>query len=612
MMGRIVLLDDETVNRIAAGEAVQRPASVVKELIENSIDAGARRIEVEISGAGKRTIRVHDDGAGMDREDLLLCIERHATSKCYARHEVIGSRTLGFRGEALASICAVSRLRIVTWNGEDEHGWCLEAAGGVIKDVRPASCARGTLVEVESLFFNSPVRRKFLRSDPVEAAHVREIVAGYALCRPDLSFSLLRDGRRVLSTRGGAAQLEVAGLLWRGGNFVEVGPVEAGDVPYRLHLVVSLGAPVRSSSRELFFVVNGRVVKAHSLARTVREALSDRLGEGRWPVGVIYVEADPRVVDVNVHPSKLEVRFNYHDRLSSFLYRLLRRDVRRGDAPVAFDSAARRVELGAQEEGPTHREPSLFGTAAVARSAFLSPHSSKPERPADDAAAAAGRAAGGEASHDGAGTLGNRAWALGRLSLQEAHPLGQVLGCYLLFAVPEGLLIMDQHAAHERILFERLLSSWKRREDACQSYLMPVETQLGPQEYEILQERAEELGRLGFRFRLDGDVVVLDGGPLDVPPAAASALLEAYVSAALEEGSVEAPMERRLRAMAARAACRTAVKGGDPLSPGQMMELLEGVLGVERKLLSCPHGRPSILVLDSSAFERAFGRDGGT
>ncbi len=567
-MGRIRVLDDHLVNRIAAGEVVERPASVVKELVENALDAGAGGVDVAIDAGGSRHIRVADDGAGMDRDDALLALERHATSKLATAGDLDAIRTLGFRGEALPSIAAVSRFALRT-SPEDGQGTEVEVRGGRIVSVRDVAMSRGTVVEVDRLFFNVPARRKFLRSEATELAHVVRAVTRFALARPDVRFALEHGGRVLLdAARAEGLRGRLRGVL--GGTVVE------GMVPFRLErdgVVVHgfAGRPSSASSRRdgVHLVVNGRVVQDRVLTHAVGEAYGNTVPRGHLPAVVVFVELEPAAVDVNVHPRKTEVRF----RNSAAIHDVVVAAVRSALAvPGVYPRLA-----DLRPAPPFPSEP---------RAAF---EAAPWPRPLLEAA-------------EPAGSVRSEAPASGARAFAQLHD------SYILARHDDGLVIVDQHAAHERILFERFLAQADRNEVEIQRLAFPIVIELGPGDRVRVEEEAGEFRRLGFLVEPFGEnAVKIDGVPALASGADPEALFRELLGEAGRVRSAAAGAPSLRHRLVTTAACKAAIKIHRPLGLPAMQALLDD-LGDLSSPSTCPHGRPVLFRLTIAEIERAFRR----
>jgi DNA mismatch repair protein MutL len=602
-------LSEATVNRIAAGEVVERPASVVKELIENALDAGARRIDVLTDGGGRRLICVTDDGEGMTRTDLVLAVERHATSKL-ADDDLVSIRSLGFRGEALPSIGAVARLSIATRHLSEPHAWEIEVDAGGKSEVKPAALGQGTRVEVRDLFYATPARLKFLKLDRTEAEAVREVVRRLAMSRPDVAFTLAGEERSPVTFAaalpGAAGRLarlgDVLGAEFRA-NAVAVAADREGVV---IDGYAALPTLTRANALGQYLFVNGRPVRDKLLLGAVRAAYADYLPRDRHPLLALFVTLPPREVDVNVHPTKAEVRFRNAGLVRALIVHALKtalsRDSTRaattgGTATIAAFRPAAAVPRGgwdwrrspAMPGGRFSQVPSR-GFAEPAQAAF---DTGLPAADVRDAVNAVAEVEGEVAAE-----------ALD-------HPLGaaraQVHETYIVAQTRDGLVIIDQHAAHERIVYERLKAALDKSGVARQILLIPEIVELDETDVDRLIARAEELARYGL--------VVEAFGPGAVALRETPSLLGAIDGAALvrdlaehmSEWDESLPLERRLMAVASSMACHGSVRAGRKLKPEEMNALLREMETTPNSG-QCNHGRPTYVELKLADIERLFGR----
>ncbi len=583
-MPRIRVLPDELVNQIAAGEVVERPASVVKELVENALDAEATHVKIGIAEGGIRLISVSDDGTGMSREDAERAFQRHATSKLGSARDLISVGTLGFRGEALPSIASVARVRARTRRAEDELGVELEGEGAGITRVAEVACPAGTTIEVAELFGRVPARRKFLKSAVTEANQILRWLERIALVRTDVRFELSRDGKPLLSlppTRDPRERI-VAVLPPRASE--KLVAVE-GELPsMRVTGFASPTDVIRSSTADIHVFVNARPVRDRLLLFAVREAYRDALPPGRHPVAVLFLQVDPGEVDVNVHPAKWEVRFRDPGAVS----RLLRTSLRRAIG-VRASSAAGSAPYPNAANFPVpsslpYPSSAPFSSSQVSENAGFAPLQSTGERPP--------------------------------LAFCELRYVGQVMATYLLFERPGQLVLIDQHAAHERVLFERLRQALVDGKLERQSLLVPIQVELPASAAEALRETGGGLARAGFELdfgenTLRGAVrVTVRALPalLAVRTGTDYALLLEETAAMLREpaaAETRAGLEQALHGILATAACHSATRKGDRLEPPEVAALLES-LDETIWFPNCPHGRPFVSVLDEADLERRF------
>ncbi len=603
MAPRIRILDGALADQIAAGEVVERPASVVKELIENAIDAGARTIRVEIEGGGTRDIRVTDDGEGMAREDAELAVLRHATSKIARLEDLSAIATLGFRGEALPSIASVSRFELSTRTRDAVAGTRVAIEGGGPADVREVGCAPGTSVRVHDLFFNVPARRKFLKSVGTESAHVAEVCRRAALAHPELRLTLVRDGRRAFEVLPSDDLGKRARMVFGSEVLSSIDGAHDG-----VRVRAMLGAPerARAGAAGLCLFVNRRPVRDRALARAVSFAYGSVLPPGRYPAGVVYVDLDPREVDVNVHPQKAEVRFERARDVLDAVTRVLAR----GLGTTAWS--------GPQSRGPgywqTRLEPVAEPPAPSAPDPWgLSPDAPAPSAPAPRAADAPGPALPFEPPQPYAAGPAPQPLAPDEPLLGEhgffasLRVLGQVRRMLIVCEGRSGLAVIDQHAADERVRFDQLRRAYAAREVALQRLLVPERVELSEEDVALAEEHREALLAVGLDVVPLGDrTVAVHGVPAVVRRASPERLLR-DVLVELERAGERAFGDAVDMALATMA-CHGAIRAGDTLSPEECRALLRAMDAVRDFSGHCPHGRPVVYSVGWDELERRLGR----
>jgi DNA mismatch repair protein MutL len=601
-------LPEGIINRIAAGEVVERPASVAKELIENALDAGASRIDILTDGGGRRDIRVADDGAGMTAADLALAVERHATSKL-AGDDLLDIRTLGFRGEALPSIGAVARLTITTRHAGEPHAWAITVDGGKKSDTKPAALGQGTCVEVRDLFYATPARLKFLKSDRSEGEAIREVVRRLAMSRPDVAFMLAGEERtpvtwpaRLPGPTGRLARLsDILGPEFRA-NAVEV--AAAGE-KLAIDGFAALPTHSRANSLGQYLFVNNRPVRDKLLIGVVRAAYADYLPRDRHPIVALFVTLDPRELDVNVHPAKAEVRFRDPGLIRSFLIRALHdalaREGRRsattgGTATLAALRASGTPPRGNWDWRDSPSRPLDSRSFAVPPRGSVALCLAEPAQAAFDVGAPSAdlRVEGSEPVAD----LTDRPLGAARAQLHETYIVAQTR---------DGLIIVDQHAAHERIVYERLKAALDKTGVARQILLIPDIVELDAGAVDQLVARAEELLRYGLGIEPFGPgAVAVRETPSLLGQIDAGALLR-DLAEHMAEWDETLPLERRLMHVAATMACYGSVRAGRRLKPEEMNALLRDMEATPNSG-QCNHGRPTYAELKLSDIERLFGR----
>jgi DNA mismatch repair protein MutL len=597
-MTRIHLLSPQLANQIAAGEVVERPASVVKELLENSLDSGADRVELDIEQGGVKLIRLRDNGSGIDKADLPLALNRHATSKITLLEDLEAVASLGFRGEALASISSVSRLTLISRPPQQESGWAVSAQGReMVAEIMPAAHPTGTTVEVRDLFFNTPARRKFLKTEKTEFRHLEEVVKRLALSRYQVGFSLRHNGKMVhqlrAATREAAREQRLAQLL--GKTFVaESVALDLQAEASGLRLWGWMGLPTcsRAQPDQQYFFVNGRVIRDKVVAHAVRQAYQDVLFQGRHPAYVLYLELDPALVDVNVHPTKHEVRFRESRLVHDFIFRTLYRTIAQlrpqhegvpSTGAAAVPAPASWVQSGMSATPvPSHRgghPPAAAGVQEQLR-AYGALH------PAGEAPAPAGQGV-------------------------ETPPLGYALaqlhGIYILSQNTQGLVLVDMHAAHERIVYERLKRAFEQEQIRRQPLLVPVSVAVSGAQADLAEAQPESFERLGFRVqRMGEETLVIREVPVALAKADVARLLHELLADLLRVG-VSDRIEAHLNELLATMACHAAVRANRQLTLAEMNALLREMEQTERAG-QCNHGRPTWSQLSLAQLDKLFMR----
>jgi DNA mismatch repair protein MutL len=597
-------LPEQVVNRIAAGEVVERPASVVKELVENAIDAGASRIDVFTDGGGRRRIGITDDGSGMTAKDLSLAVERHATSKL-DDEDLLQIRTLGFRGEALPSIGSVARLSITTRHVSEPHAWALSVEGGVKSEIMPAALAHGTRVEVNDLFYATPARLKFLKTDRTEAEAIREVVRRLAMARPDIAFTLAGEERAPVTWA--AALPGAAGRLTRLGDILGAEfRSHAIEVHAEREGVVVAGyaaapALTRANALGQYLFVNGRPVRDKLILGAVRAAYSDYLPRDRHPVLALFVTLDAREVDANVHPAKTEVRFRNTGLVRALIVHGLKEALAREGRRTAANSGGSALSSFRPAFAPRPGNWDWRQSPAL-------PSAPLPSFEVTAAPAFAERA---QTAFDvGAPTADVRIEAQPTGDLVD-RPLGaartQIHETYIVSQTRDGLIIIDQHAAHERIVYERLKASLAKNGVQRQILLIPEIVEMDEATVERLLARAEELASFGLAIESFGPgAVAVRETPSLLGKADAGGLLR-DLAEHMAEWDEALPLERRLMHVAATIACHGSVRAGRRLKPEEMNALLREMEETPNSG-QCNHGRPTYVELKLADVEKLFGR----
>ncbi len=618
---RIHLLSPRLANQIAAGEVVERPASVIKELLENSLDAGARRIDVEVEQGGVKLLRVRDDGCGIPSDDLPLALARHATSKIRDLDDLERVMSLGFRGEALASISSVARLTMTSRTADADQAWQVETEGRDMEArVQPAAHPVGTSVEVRDLFFNTPARRKFLRAEKTEFEHLQEVIRRLALARFDVAFHLRHNGKTVFALHEARDEISRARRVASvcGSAFLEQAlPIQVER--NGLHLWGWVGLPTfsRSQADLQYFYVNGRMVRDKLVVHAVRQAYRDVLYNGRHPTFVLFLELDPAAVDVNVHPTKHEVRFREGRTVHDFLYGTLHRalgEVRPEDqlaAPAAVAPVVRPTGLEAGEFGP-QGEMSLAANVLerpVAEPAWRPTASSGGYAPPTRPAGPVGTAEAQAAYREYFAPLPDSVPVSLPESQGDVPPLGyalaQLKGIYILAENAQGLVLVDMHAAHERITYERLKIAMASEGLKGQPLLVPESLAVSQREADCAEEHAAWFQRLGFELqRLGPESLAIRQTPALLKQAEASQLVRDVLSDLLEYGTSDR-IQAHLNELLATMACHGAVRANRRLTVPEMNGLLRDMEQTERSG-QCNHGRPTWTQLGMDDLDKLF------
>ncbi|MFO8058461.1 MAG: DNA mismatch repair endonuclease MutL [bacterium] len=635
MATKIKLLPEGVANQIAAGEVVDRPASIVKELVENSLDAGARRVSVEVEQGGKRLVRVMDDGEGMSRDDALLALERHATSKIRTARDLFSIHTMGFRGEALPSIASVSETVMVTRHKELDSGVEVHVQAGTIRSVEETGAPPGTQVEIRRLFYNVPARKKFMKSVDTEMGHINNQVANMALARPDVHFTLVHNQRTVFDLPSSS---ELSGRLRHAlgadavANLVRVDrlfekAVSPGEA--HIHGFVSMPSYTRSNTRSLHLFVNRRFVRDRLINHAVFEAYRPLLPKGRYPLVVLFIDLPPEAVDVNVHPAKHEIRFREQNQVHQCIVETLQEVLQEADRTGRTAAVPEKVlypntgqdRMG--ENGPGSREqervragedtPLLQGVGNALRRYYEKadkedgrdlPGSARAGTGVRQGPASAAEAHPSPADEDREMESATQTAAL---KFSELRVIGQAGGTYILAESRDSLVIIDQHAAHEKIMYERLHQEWSTEAVLKQSLLFPETVELNFQEARRVEDNLTVLDRLGLEVEpFGGNTVVIKALPALVGSADPRGLL-LEVADLLDESDAGSIISRRLDDIFAVMACHSVVRAHKSMSKDEMEALLQDMDTIAYPG-HCPHGRDVVVRINWSQLGKWFGR----
>ena len=563
-MGKVRKLPEEIVDKIAAGEVVERPASVVKELIENALDADARAISIEVEGGGKRVIRVRDDGMGMSGEDLELAVQPHTTSKILSEDDLYEIKTFGFRGEALASIGAVSILTITSRERGQDSGWKIEVAGGEIKELVPTNAREGTDVIVRTLFYNTPARLRFLKRDSTEEAYVKNVVKYQAMANSSVTFSFTANKKKVLHLPAVSSSLERIRQIFRGEDFAEdLVEMEEGEGELKFHAVYAPPSFTRKRSSYIYTFVNGRYVKNRALDAVIINSFRQIIPPDRFPIFVLFLEVPPRWIDVNVHPSKLEIKFFNERKILNFIGKTIVNKI--GDEIGTLPA----MDYIKVEE----KSADAYKNTFPSQNPLPVSHVSYLENPPE---------------------------------FEDIKILGQAFGTYIIYQKGDELFFMDQHATHEKIIFVHLLNHFKEKSVYHQKLLIPLSLNLSEEEEDLLIKNIVYFESLGFKFEIEGKVKVISH-----PQVIETGKIESIIKDLLDEiVELDEPLslEEYIKKLAATIACKSAIKGNTPLSFDKMLYLIKEAEKVKESKY-CPHGRPAIFKLTKSQFEKIFLRN---
>lgn len=600
---KIQILDDTTANKIAAGEVVERPASVVKELIENALDAGGRRIEVEITDGGLSYIRITDNGSGMSPEDAKLAVLRHATSKIRSADDLYHIATLGFRGEALPSIASVSRFSLSTRTPEAPMGTYLEIQGGKIIETRETGTAIGTTVIVKDLFYNTPARRKFLKTTSTESGYVHSLLGKLALSNPNVAFKLINNGRQVLSTNGNGSLLDAMAALYGDKLYDEVMEVGYSDQTLSISGYVAKPTFLKSSRQWQTFIVNSRVVNSRVAAKAMDNAYHSLLPKSGFPLAVLHIQISSELVDVNVHPQKSEIKFSDEQMLFRAVYKAVTDAIHK---PQTLEEVAAAIPVGHYakpvEFQPIPQKTSLFIRETAAAFPVAAPQNNSFATAREELEQLNMIPSLSSVGVDKVNSVQEQASYLQpTVTLQ---PLSQISDCYIIARGADGLYIVDQHAAHERILYDRLAQA--AEQIPVQQLLVPLFWEFDKQEITLLEEHAPVFLSLGFSYDVVGPTTIrVSELPTDVSISEAEPMIRECLTI-LED--TKKPTSQMLRHKFLQVtACRAAIKAGDPLNMRQMQALLEELCKTELPY-TCPHGRPAIIKFTQNDLEKMFKR----
>ncbi len=592
---KIKILSEDLTNKIAAGEVVERPASVVKELIENAIDAGSDEITIIIKDGGKSLIQVVDNGTGMSRDDAILALQRHTTSKISTYDDLHNIHTLGFRGEALASIASVSRMELKTMQHEAEEGCLIKAEGGVISDITSVGGVRGTSITIKNLFFNTPARRKFLKRDETEYRYILNFINRFTLAYHQVRFILYSNDQQIYDLQPADPESRIVAVLGKrySGNLLAVDS-EPGIVTAQ-GFIGNQDATRRSRGDQYLFL-NGRYIVNRALNHAIVSAYGTILPHGEFPTYVIHLEIDPRRVDVNVHPSKTEVKFADERLVYDILRRAIKATLSGGDVIP---------ELSPVRPQPINTQPSIPGQqTAMPLDEFV--HRPVPPVPLPQSPEKTGtEPAGATNLPDSVQPVSTEPGMAARQPVYNRINVWQVHNTYIMSEIKSGLIIIDQHVAHERVLYEKALKSFENKQPSSQQLLFPVVVDLNPEEFSLIKEVLPFLEKLGFIIKgFGGNTVVVEGVPSDMkirsPERVINEILEDYKKNKSDSLDIRDNIAKSF-------SCKMAVKAGDKLTLEEMNSLIDQLFATQSPYF-CPHGRPVIINISREEIDKRFGR----
>ncbi len=608
---RIFQLDDHIANLIAAGEVVERPASVVKELVENSIDAGADNITVYLEDGGKELIKVVDNGCGMTRDDAVTCLQRHATSKISSAEDLEAIATLGFRGEALPSIASVSYFNLTTKTEWTHEGTELIVEGGTITDLRMVGAPQGTTISVARIFFNTPARLKFLKSSQTELSHISDIIGQFAIAYPHISFKLIHNDRDVLTSPGTKQRINSIVQVLGKDTAKSLVPISYSQGLVAVEGFIGNPTLTRNHRRDQVFFVNGRPVRSRTITHALDMAYRGLLQPARFPVAVVLINIAPELVDVNVHPTKAEVKFSSEHEIHSAVHRAANQALMAGAAAPTIGAVDQPpVQILSNQPGnayPTQQrleipdEESLkqFSEALAQRRAQVINTEPGPDPfvwgqgtgvPMEESPVT-------EANFDTARTV----------ALTGVRVIGQAKNMYIVAVCDDGILILDQHVAHERVIYDSLVKRSSDQSADIQGMLLPATISFSARESAILGQRLDDVRKIGYDLEEFGqNTYLLRGSPAGLKPEVAESVLKEIVTELLETSIAKHLVVRRDQVLIT-ASCKMAVKAGEPMAMPEMSKLVEDLLKCENPFV-CPHGRPIVVSLSNWELARKFHR----
>ncbi len=595
--GKIKILPQPIANRIAAGEVVSRPESAVKELIENSIDAGADEITLIIKDSGKTLIQVIDNGYGMNEDDALLCFQRHSTSKISEPEDLDCIKTLGFRGEALASICSVSQIELKTKTKDSDIGTLIKIEGNELTEKSETACPVGSNISVKNLFFNTPARRNFLKSNQTEFKHIYETFIKLAVSHPDIAFKFINNDSELFNL-GKSDLLNRLDEIYAENISSSLLNIESGNPVISVKGYIAKPNFVRKSKQDQFFFLNNRFINSKSLNYAVYSAYDRLIEKGNYPAFFIFIEIDPYKVDVNVHPSKLEVRFEEENAVFGFIRNAVKEALKKSDLTfeLGFDNT---LSLPDKDEKIVHTDypaKSFSGTGKKTVNIFEMP-SEKEDKNVKSS------------NNDGDLPEDDRhqnVFEHRKKNESEPFNVWQYQNKYVMCQTETGLMILDQHAAHERIIYEKAVKMMKTHSSFSQQLLIPLKIKLTKLDYQLCVNLIDELKDLGFNINFKGnDLIEVTGIPFDVKIGEEHKILEDILNQ-FKEYEMKLNLEKRDN-IAKSFACKSAIKTGDKLAKTEMLNLIDSLFACDMPYV-CPHGRPTVVRISTDELDKRFSR----
>jgi len=610
----VQILPDDLANQIAAGEVVERPASIVKELVENSIDAGATRISIEIEEAGKKSIRVSDNGSGMEPEDARLAFERHATSKIQSASDLEGIRSLGFRGEALPSIASISRVRMATGPGKGRNGTEVSIEGGGASQVREIAFSQGTTMEVNQVFYNTPARQKFLKRDSTEASHITQVVQQQALAHPEIQFSLHHNGRQLLATLPTDQSLYRIAELFGADLSKELIRVEKNDGTYRIEGFISSPVYTRSNRNTQYCYINSRFVRDRILLSATQQGYSHLLPRGQHPVLFLFMTMDPGLLDVNVHPAKAEVRFAFQQDVYRFVSHAVQDALQQNEKSFTAPGDDSATGQG-REQRPSYEVPGHQPVSVASQSPVVDP--SQTESGKGDwsrglealyrPAPSMDRVKGIETDPRQIEFFGQKPRPVSDMVFSEFEPVGQLNHSFILMQGPKGVLVVDQHIAHERVLYERFREAADNKKVEVQDLLFPLAVEFPPAEAQALSEHLGSLRELGMHLEPFGkDGFLLRSVPAVLKNHDQESIVREVAGRLIQEEK-DHTLQNKMQDIIIMMSCRNAIKVNHPMELDQIRKLMHDLEQTQMPY-TCPHGRPIALLFEMNDILRKFQR----